>query len=117
MIVDNRLEIDGLALEGMLPAECEQAVRQFGSGQGRGERVFDQLHLRRARRRCVLQQIEIADDDQEEIIEIVRDPAGQLADCFELLRLNQSLFHRAALHHGLLERLRLFSQGRLRSSQ
>jgi hypothetical protein len=38
----------------------------------------------------------IADDDREQIIEIMRDAAGKVADRVELLRLPQRLFgHRA----------------------
>ena len=31
--------------------------------------------------------VDPADDDREHIVEIMRDPAGQLADCFHLLHL------------------------------
>ena len=34
-----------------------------------------------------LQRLQIADDDGQQIVEVVRDPAGQLADRLHLLRL------------------------------
>ena len=41
-----------------------------------------------------LRALKIADDDGEQIIEVVRNTAGELADRFELLRLPQPLFGR-----------------------
>ncbi len=38
------------------------------------------------------QQVEIADDDEQQVVEVVRQSAGQLADGFHLLRLQQLLF-------------------------
>ena len=36
--------------------------------------------------------LKIADDDRKEVIEIMRDAAGEMADRFELLRLSHRLF-------------------------
>src|SRR3546814_14370452 len=38
--------------------------------------------------------VEIADDDGEKVVEIVRQPAGELADRFHLLRLDELLLER-----------------------
>ena len=53
-------------------------------------------------------QLAVANDDVQQIIEIVRDPAGELADGFHLLRLPQLL-----LNALLLERLAHDSSDRL----
>ncbi len=37
----------------------------------------------------LLQEVEIADDDRQQIVEVMGDAAGQLADGLELLRLAQ----------------------------
>src|SRR5260221_7726024 len=43
--------------------------------------------LRAGRAACLVEQPEIAGDDGEEIVEVVRDAAGQSADRLDLLRL------------------------------
>ena len=53
------------------------------------------MHLARERRRfgdAALEQLQIADHDAEQIVEVVRDAAGELADRFHLLRLQQPRF-------------------------
>ena len=41
--------------------------------------------------RYALQQLDVAEDDREDVVEVVRDAAGQLADRFHLLRAEQRL--------------------------
>jgi len=45
------------------------------------------------------QQIEVADDDREQIVEIVSDAAGQIADRLHLLRLPKLIVDLLALGH------------------
>ena len=47
-------------------------------------------------REMALQRFEIADDDGQKIVEVVRDAAGELADAFHLLRLAQRARRRRA---------------------
>ena len=49
-------------------------------------------HLGVGARQLPLQAFEIADDDGQQIVEVVRDAAGELADRFQLLRLAQGAF-------------------------
>ena len=77
-------------LQRLAPREGQQAPRQIGAAQRRVERIADQFRRSRRRRSIrVAQQIEIADDDAEQIVEIVRHAAGEIADRLHLLRLAQ----------------------------
>ena len=48
--------------------------------------------LRRIGRQILLQQAGCADDDRQEVVEIVCDTAGEVTDCTHLLRLPELLF-------------------------
>jgi hypothetical protein len=48
-----------------------------------------------------LQQVQRADDAGQEVVEVVRDAAGELADGFHLLRLAQGFFGVLAFGNGL----------------
>ena len=93
LIGNDSLDVDGFRLEGMLAAEGQEATRQLGAGERGGQRGLDQVKLRRACRGRILQQIEIANDDQEQVVEVMSNAAGELADRIQLLGLHQPPFH------------------------
>ena len=47
----------------------------------------------------VCDQVEVADDGGQQVVEVVRDAAGELADRLHLLRLTQHVFRASSLRH------------------
>ena len=85
-------------------AKAKQAMRQRRGAVGRGHRRIDIARnvVEPALIEPGLHQVERSDDAGQQIVEVVRDAAGQLADGFHLLRLQQRLFGRAqSLGRGL----------------
>ena len=79
--------------------ERQQAVRQLGGiasplqrefGRlAEDRKFFGDLALRLHMLEPALQRFQIADNDCQHVVEVVRDAAGQLADGFHLLRLDE----------------------------
>ena len=90
------VQIDGPGKHRLPAAEGEQLPREIGGAlRGRGD-AFDIL---RGRGRQVLlpeEQLGVALDDGEDVVEIVRDARGEQADGLHLLRLQHLLFEAAA---------------------
>ena len=94
---DQPTDIDRLRIERLLPRKGEQALRQrFRAPRARAWRCsaerLQPLVSRSRIAQVALQRFEIADDDGQQVVEVVRDAAGELADAFHLLRLPQPLF-------------------------
>ena len=91
MPVDKPADIDRLGIERLLAREGEQPLGQRFRPPRAAHRVvggaLQPLAVGAVVAAGALQRFEIADDDREEIVEVVRDAAGQLADAFHLLRL------------------------------
>ena len=100
------LTLTGFGIERLAPREGEQAMGQRGGAVGRGRRQrrvaldFGVAPLRDA----LLHQIKRADNAGQQIVEIVRDAAGELADRFHLLRLAQLLLGAAQRFGGIASR-------------
>ncbi len=75
----------------LLPRERQQALGQRGAALGALHRALDQAVQPRIVGDALAQQIEIAHHRHQEIVEIMRDAAGELADRLHLLRLPQLL--------------------------
>ena len=92
---DQAIDLDGLGIERLLARESEKALRQeYGALSAAHGVVSQPLQIAAFRGRCLqsaLEVFEIADNYGQQIIEIVRDAARQVADAFHLLRLPQSL--------------------------
>lgn len=86
----SRLASIGLGSSGWL-REGEQALGQPG-GALRGLMDLGQQCPWPAFRYVPERQLQIAEDDRQQIVEIVRDAAGQLPERFHLLRLPQAGF-------------------------
>ena len=80
-------DVDGDRLQRLAAGEGEQALDQHLGALGRLDRAVDQALLAIAADAPPLEQIETADDRSEQIVEIVRDAAGQLAHRLHLLAL------------------------------
>ena len=96
---DDLVEVDVARLQRLLAREGEHALGELRAARGR---FVDRLHDRRELRILpdrIRQQLGHADDDGQQIVEIVRDAAGHLPDRFHLLRLAQLPFQHQALGH------------------
>ncbi|PAV93239.1 hypothetical protein WR25_13223 [Diploscapter pachys] len=91
-------QIDRIGLQRLAPREGEQALHQGAGALGRLDRAVQQAEAAVAVGELAAQEIETAQDRGQQIVEIVRDAAGQLADRLHLLALPQRLF-------GALQRL------------
>ena len=86
---NDAVDVNHLRRQHRPPAECQQTLRERrGTMSGVGNRA----HIAAERivwRQPVEKNSAIAGDDSQQIVEIVRDAAGKLADGFHLLRLTQ----------------------------
>jgi len=105
----HHVEVEYARLQHLLPAERQELPRQGG---GPVRRVPDGLHRRARRdgRRQVLQQVAVAHDDGEQVVEVVGHPGGQPTHRLHLLRLRQLPLQPLAL-------LDLAAQGRVGPGQ
>ena len=90
-LADERVEIEHARLEDLLPAEGEELAREVGgllAGFANEPGLLPRCVVVRAR---VGDQFRVADDGGEEVVEIVRDAAGEPPDGFHLLRMAQLL--------------------------
>ena len=85
--------------EGLLAREGEQALDQLHAAARRLQRRFDEFVEFGVIRTVILQRRQVADDDGEQVVEIVGDAASQLAQCVEFLRLQQLFLQFALLGH------------------
>jgi hypothetical protein len=91
-LLDLLVDLDARRAQRLASRKGQKPSRQLGAVERRGQRLVDQLLLVGVQRAAVAQQVEIADDDAEVIVEIMRQPAGQLPERFHLLRLVQQRF-------------------------
>src|SRR5262245_54457670 len=102
------VDVQRLRIEGLAACKGEQSLRQGGRALGAGQRVAQEPRLLRRNDlsliHIALRNLDIADDDRQQIVEVVRNTAGKLADGFELLHLKK-LF--ASLFQFLLRFARL----------
>ena len=82
---DQAVEVERLDVEHLPPAERQELARELARAPCR---VVDLLELGAAALPHA-QQLAVAQDDGEQVVEVVGDAAGQAADAFELLRLQQ----------------------------
>ncbi len=87
MVGDQRVDLDLLRLQRLAAGEGEQALGEVGTLEGGVERLLAEL----AHVGIVLaahdQHVEAADDDGEQVVEVVGHAAGKVADGLHLLRL------------------------------
>ena len=101
-LVDHRLHVHRHPFTGATAAEGQDALDQrFGTQRG-AHRGIDVTALRRAFGTVVLHHLAVAEDRREDVVEVVRDAAGQGAHRLELLRLAQLRLEPVALRLGTL---------------
>ena len=88
---DQRAQIDRHRAQILLAGEGQQPLGQRGAAFGALDGAVDQPLQARIVRQALAQQIEIAHHGHQQIVEIVRDAAGELADGLHLLGLAQLL--------------------------
>ena len=91
---DQAVEVDLARAQDLLAGECEQTLRQRCGPPRALHRGRDRLADRRGFGRAgalepALGRVEVADDDGHQIVEVVGDAAGELANRLHLLRLRQ----------------------------
>ena len=88
---DDAVQVQQCRLQHCATRETQEVAGQLTAALGRHHRKLEKtVALRRIFRR--LQQFEIAHDDGQQIVEIVRNSAGQLSHRLHLLRLSQTFF-------------------------
>ena len=80
-----------MQLQFLLAGEGQHSLRQRRAAFGRGHRIVEIAADIRAVRHALAGKVEAADDDGEQIVEIMGDAAGQLADRVHLLRLDDGV--------------------------
>ena len=98
MPATRRRDVDGLRLELLATREGQHALREGGAALRRLQGIGHQGRHPRIVADAPLDELEAAHHGRQQIVEIVRDAAGELADRIHLLRLEQRLAR-------LLERL------------
>lgn len=84
---DQLVNVDAARLQRQATREGEEPARQIGAAQRRIARLAGKLENLRPDLLAVAQEVEIADDNAEQIGEIMRQPAGEVAGRLRLLRL------------------------------
>ena len=92
--MQQRARVDPGRLQNLPAREGEQLARELRAAPGRARRRADQLLAVGVprKRRQLFQHLQIALDDGQQVVEVVRDAAGQLADAFQALRVLERLF-------------------------
>ena len=83
--------------ERLAAAEGEQLVSESAAAFGGAADLFERGALRLLEVAAGQQHVAVAGDDGQQVIEIVRDAAGEPPDRFHLLRLAELLFEASAL--------------------
>ena len=104
--VEQRGNIDRGRVEVLLARKGEHALGQRRAAFGALHRCVDQPLRARIVRQLLAQQIEISDHRHQEIVEVVSDTAGELAEALHLLRLKELLLSLLACGNLRLERRR-----------
>ena len=100
------VHVERLWIERLPPREREQSLGQGGSALYRFLSCIDvAIDPRLAVGEAALDQRECAADRTQDVVEVMRKAAGQLTDCFHLVRLPESFFDLKELLRALLDPL------------
>jgi hypothetical protein len=100
-LLDQGAEIDARDEEAPLAGVGEELPRELGRAQRGGLDALDGHERRRARRQLELREAGVAEHADEEVVEVVRDAAGEHAEALELLRRDELVLEPAGLGHVL----------------
>ena len=87
----HRGEVDRIGLQGLTPGKGEQPLDQRARPLRRLDRTVDQAKVAPIPLRLAAEQVEPAENGGQQVVEVVRDAAGQLAHRLHLLALAQRL--------------------------
>ena len=96
---DHGVQIENFRGEHLLAAEGEELASQRGGASGSAGNFLGRAAHRGVRAEAVEQEFRIAGDHHQQIVEIVRNAAGESSHSFHLLRLPELLLQGAALGH------------------
>ncbi len=86
------VQIDTARLQRLATGERKQTPGEIGAAERAAQNLLCQFGVLLIIPHHVEQEFHVADDDTEQIVEVVRDAAGKLADRLHLLRLAQLRF-------------------------
>ena len=109
--IDQPRHIDRLRSQFLAAGEGEHALGQRGAAVGALHRAIDQTQQARIVRQSFAQKLQVAEDHHQQIVEVVRDAAGELAEALQLLHLVHLRECRLALARALLDALLQFGVG------
>ena len=89
--VHQRRQVQGKHFHGLAPCEGQHALGQGGAALGALDGIVHQAKLGRIIRQTLAQQLQAAEHRHQQVVEVVRHPAGQLADGVHLLGVEQGL--------------------------
>jgi hypothetical protein len=96
---DQLAQVQHFALHGLLAREGQQLAHQVGGAHARLADLVEAFIRRIAHRVAVQQLVQAQLDGGQQVVEVVRDAAGQLADGLHLLGLGQLQFDLLLLGH------------------
>jgi hypothetical protein len=91
-LIEQLAWIDRLRIQALAARECQQFARQSGAAPDRAQRAAENLMALRAVGKIRFQQLQVAGDHRQHVVEVMRDATGQLADGVESLRMRELLF-------------------------
>ena len=95
-VADGLVQIQIARLQNFFPAEQKQLAGERGGAQCGRANLPGKIQLRRGKIAAGLQQVGLHLNDPQNVVEIVRHPAGQLANGIHLLRLPKLFFQTLA---------------------
>ena len=87
--LDGFVHVENARLQGLLAGECQHALHELNPALGGIVDLLDHVPKLGVARNADRDQLRHADDDRENVVEIVGDATGQLADRLHLLSLAQ----------------------------
>ena len=84
---DDLVDMHGLGLARLLATESEQLCSERRCTPGRLQNLSQFISKRIFGRESVIDELRVATDDGQQVVEVVRDSAGQLSDSLHLLGL------------------------------
>ena len=97
--LEQLVDIDGGRLQHLAPGECQQLARQLRAAARGTRRGIDELArvAVASHRRQLVEHLQIALDDRQQVVEVMGDSAGELADALQSLGVAERLFGSHAL--------------------
>ena len=118
--LDHLVQVKGLWVKRLAPGKCEQLVSEFRAALGGPQGIRQEFADLDVAAYVLLKKLQVADDDGQQVVEIVCDAASELADRLELVGLPELLIHCFPRRDVLLDchKVRKFTLGVLdRSNQ